>query len=177
MELMTKRKTKKLATGGGGGNVYYDNLEILESYKNLVLAKHPDNLCGIYKVQAADSNYLEPSRISFGETPRTSDQPSQEIKVTNEAAARAKWESIVNDLGLKDAEAEQKRLSMEAVKKQRETAAQIRDMKIKKVTSRRLEAIDSLKAHIQKPGIDLFAKKTTDLVDQVQRCETLLKFL
>ena len=172
MELLTKKKKMRVCVGGGGSIPVYKDVEVLDKYKALVLAQHPDGQCGIYIDDGTD--VLQASRYNFGETPG---DPPREVKVTNETHARAKWDQLVTDLKLQDAEKAQREASMEAVKKARESAAQIRDMKIRKIVAAKNQAIDSLRTHIAKPGVDLFSKKTSDLVDTVIRCETILKYL
>ena len=175
MEILTKKKKMRVCVGGAGTIPIYKDVQVLETYGRFVLAQHPDGQCGIYIDEGTD--VLLGSRIFFGEIPGTYSTPGREIKVTNEPEARQKWDQLVNELELKDAEKAEREASMAAVQKQRENKAQIRDMKIKKIVAAKNQAIDSLRQHIQKPGVDLFSAKTSDLVDSVVRCEKLLKYL
>ena len=172
MEILTKKKKMRVCVGGGGSIPVYKDVEVLDKYKALVLAQHPDGQCGIYIDDGTD--VLQASRYNFGETPG---DPPREVKVTNETHARAEWDKIVDDLKLKDAEKEQREASLAAVKKARETAAAVRDMKIKKIVQAKHEALDNLKEYVSRPGVDLFGKKTAELCDAVIRCETILKYL
>ena len=162
----------RVCQGGAGSIAIYSDVTVLAQYKALVLAQHPDGQTGIYL--DAGTDVLGASAYNFGEIPGN---PPREVKVTNETEARAKWEQLVNELRLQDAEAEQREARAKAVQKARESAAAIRDMKIKRVINEKHQAIEYLKQHIAKPGVDLFSKKTSELADQVQRCEIILKHL
>ena len=177
MELLTKKKKMRVCVGGAGTIPIYKDVQVLETYGRFVLAQHPDGQCGIY-IDEKINDVLLGSRIFFGEIPGTFDHPGREIKVTNEPAARAKWGELVEKWQAREAEEQAQQAATLAMQKAKEKARQLRDGKVKYIVSEKNKSIDQLKILLKETPVNkLDSDKVTALVNQVQRCETILKYL